>query len=128
MDLSLWEEWNEERLLQGDQTAAFREFARWIRQLARVTEEGLHEIRKEQKREADAIAKWPATCAEHRLELERRVSNGKAPGQKRTVSIGGFPVKLQTIVFSVLGAGVLFMGGLLALAYFILKVAPGLGL
>jgi hypothetical protein len=78
----------------------------------------------------DLVTAWPATCAEHRLELERRIANGKgvAPvkqnGNGRSIKVGGYSVKLQTVVGAVVLAGMMLMGALLVIGIVLVKYGP----
>ena len=49
--------------------------------------ETLPEIKADVKANGKALAQWPATCADHRIELERRMANGTKAATSKTVWI-----------------------------------------
>lgn len=85
-----------ERIIQGPQADVFRCFF-----------EQLNEIDSTTKDNAEAIASWPARCAEHRLALTERIANGKMAlgiptatnGNGKTITIPVIGVKVQAKTF-----------------------------
>jgi hypothetical protein len=105
--------------------------------VAQVSEVALERIDKKIDHLTELVQAWPATCAEHRLKLTERIANGKvalgipqtvSPGKQngRSIRLGGYNVKMQTVVGAVVLAGMMLMGALLVIGWIVFRLSPDL--